>query len=294
MTVLFEEGKAIDCQIVDEKTLSILSVDRLKILKELAREPLYPAQLARLLRMQVQTVYYHMRLLEREGLIELFETQEKGGVIAKKFKAKASSVAAVINPSWKNYSFQKQKIPSFLEGFVSSGFLDAKLVLGSPDAHGKYRSRGSEFCAAELAMYLGSFCQFSYPLYFLDTELKEKKQNLIVLGGPKVNSFTEEINSLLPIRFNENFDVYSSISGKVYPDNVGFISSIQNPFDLEKKILVLAGSNHSATRVAVLAVLKERKAVEAGNLFDSSKFAKVVQGFDEDGDGIVDCVEVLE
>ena len=34
--------------------------------------------------------------------------------------------------------------------------------------------------------------------------------------------------------------------------------------------------------------------MEKGNNFDAGTFAKVVLGFDEDGDGIVDAVEILE
>lgn len=297
MAFLVDGGKAIDSALIDEKTFSALNEDRLRILKELAREPLYPARLARMLRMQVQTVYYHMRLLKQEGLVELEATEEKGGLVAKRFRAKSNAFSVVVNDSaWKAYSPQKSKLPFFLDGFVVSGVLDAKIVLGSPDPHGKYRARGSEFCATELAMFLGGFASFNYPLYLLDTELKEKarQDNLVVLGGPKVNSLTEQLNPFLPVKFDENFDVYSTLSKKRYGEEVGIIQVAGNPFNKAKKVLVLAGSNHSATRVAVLALLKERKVLEQGNFFDGGVFAKVVQGFDEDGDGIVDAVEVLE
>jgi DNA-binding transcriptional ArsR family regulator len=297
--LLLRDGKALSASIVGEKALAVLSEDRLRILRALAEEPKYPTQVARELRMQVQTVYYHMRLLEENELVQFVEHEEKGGATAKKFAAAGDALAVVVNErNWKPYSAGKlAKPPAFLEHFVSGGHLDAKMVLGSPDAHGKYRARGSELCAAELAMFLGNYATFSYPLYYLDTEITEKAKrgNLIVIGGPKVNTLAAELNPHLRVQFDErSFAIRSQVSGKTYEENVGVIEITENPFHRGKKIIILAGMNHLSTRVAVLALLKERKKLEEGNLFDASVKAKVVQGFDEDGDGIVDAVEVLE
>lgn len=296
---LVSEGRALSAAVVGENALGVLSVDRLRILRCLSSESKYPAQVARELKMQVQTVYYHMRLLQEEGLVKFVETEEKGGATAKKFVSAGDALAVVVSSrGWKPFSASaSSKPPSFLKHFFSNGFFDAKFVLGSPDPHGKYRARGSELCAAEAAMYFGQFGAFDYPLYYLDTELKEpvRRQNLVVLGGPKVNSFLGEINSALPIFFEEKtFTIRSKISGKTYEENVGVIEVVDNPFNKSKKILVLAGTNHASTRVAVLALLKEKSKLEKGNHFDSSKHANIVQGFDEDGDGIVDAVEILE
>ena len=178
-----------------------------------------------------------------------------------------------------------------------AGHLNAKIVLGSPDAHGKYRARGSELCVAELAMLLGNYASASYPLYFLDTELreKEKKGNLIVVGGPKVNTLLMEVNSHLPIRFDEHsFAIKSILSGKSYEENVAMLQIVENPFNRARKMLVVAGTTHLTTRVAILALIKEREKISKPNTSDSRVWAKVVQGFDEDGDGIADAVEVLE
>jgi len=183
--------------------------------------------------------------------------------------------------------------------FIDGGRLDAKLVLGSPDAHGKFRGRGSEYCAAELGAWLGGFAAFDYPLFLLDTEVRDadRKRNLFLLGGPRVNTLVDEANASLPVRFEEKtFGVESRLSGRKYGENVGFLEIADSPFAgaRGRKIFVIAGSNHIATRVAVLALVKETRRVEEGNLFDRSAIAKVVQGFDEDGDGIVDAVEFLE
>lgn len=296
---LVSEGRGISAAIVGEGALGVLSKERLKILRCLSSEPKYPAQVARELKMQVQTVYYHMRLLQEEGLAKFVESEERGGATAKKFAAAGDALAVVVNErAWKPFSAASSaKPPSFLKNFFAGGYFDGKFVLGSPDPHGKYRARGSELCAVEAAMLLGKFGSFDYPLYYLDTELRDsaRKQNLVVLGGPKVNSFLGEINSSLPVFFEEKtFTIKSRLSGKSYEENVGVVEVVENPFNKNRKILVLAGTNHLSTRVAVLALLKEQKKLEEGNHFDAGVFASVVQGFDEDGDGIVDAVEVLE
>lgn len=292
------ENRGLDAEIVDEKAFSVLSRDRLRILRALSEEALYPAELAKRLDEQVQTVYYHVRLLQKAGLLNLVEYEEKGGALAKKYKANANAIAFVLKEDWKPFhSGKENKHPSFLSPFISSGFFDGKFVVGSPDPHGKYRTRGSEFCAMELAMFLGNYACFSYPLYFLDTELRDKakRDNLILLGGPKVNTLVSEVNPSLPIAFDEKtFDLKSSISKKTYTENVGVLEIVDNPFNKSKKIMVVAGSTHLGTRIGVLALLKYQKKIKEGNLYDSSKVAKVLQGFDEDGDGIVDAVEVLE
>lgn len=285
-------------KIIGEKEFACLSEDRLRVLKALS-EPKYPAEIARELKMQAQTAYYHIRLLNQAGLVRLVEYEEKKGGIAKKYVATSDAFSIVVNPSWKPFSIEQTKPPSFIREFVKSGYFNAKIIVGSPEPHGKYRSRASEFCAMEFAMFAGSFAGFSYPLFYLDTEAEArqniKKENLVLLGGPKVNMIVDEINNLLPINFEEkSFSVVSRISGKKYEEETGIVEIIDNPFNKTKKIMVLAGSNHVSTRLAVLAVIKQGKEIEKGNVYDRKKIAKVVQGFDDDGDGISEVVEFLE
>jgi hypothetical protein len=248
--------------------------------------------------MPVQTLYYHFKQLSEAGLIDFESYSEQRGAIARKYKCNIEAIGMVIRDHWHPFSSATyKKPPIFLQNFIENSHFEGKIILGSPDPHGKFRARASEFCAAEFAMMLGAFATFDYPLYQLDTELKEKdrKNNLVVIGGPKVNMVISEINSALPIYFDEKtFELHSKLSGKKYTENFGIIELIENPFQKGKKILVLAGSDHEGTRAAVLTLLKERNKVEAGNQYDRKVIAKVVQGFDEDGDGIVDAVEILE
>ena len=295
---LVNEGKAVECSIVKPEAFSALSKERIKILEYLAKNPSYPAEISRELGMQVQTVYYHVRELQRNGLVQLLEMEEHGGAMAKKYGVAANALAVVLREAWMPFAEKSGKeAPRSLAPFVKDGFFNGKFVLGSPDPHGKYRSRASEFCACELSMFLGRFGSFSFPLYYLDTELREahKKNNLVLIGGPKVNSLVSEVNSYLPIKFDEHtFDVYSTVSKKRFAETVGIVELIDNPFAKGKKLLFAGGMNYQSTRAAVLAIVTKWKEVEKGNSFNSGIIARVVEGFDEDGDGVIDNVEFLE
>jgi len=295
---LITEGKSLECREINADSVDVLSKERMEILKMLATEPMYPAQIARAMDMQVQAVYYHIKLLEKAGLVGFVEYEEQRGAIAKKFATSADSFAVVLNPkAWAKYREEKVRVPSLLAPFVKNGNFNGKMVLGSPDPHGKYRARGNELCMVEFSMLLGHYANFSFPLYVLDTELKEsdKKKNLILAGGPKVNTLVLEVNRHLPIRFDEkSFDVKSKLSGKKYGENIGLVELIDNPFNKSKKILFLGGLNQNGTRAAVLGITKKLKEIEEGNAYDSTVIAKVVEGYDDNGDGVVDAVEILE
>lgn len=295
--IVLSDGKFVNASPVSVDSFSVLSKDRLRILIELSKKPRYPAQLARELGLQQQTVYYHVRLLAKAGLIRIEDYEEKGGALAKRYVITTDALTLVLRDDWKPFRDRTGKPPAFLAPFINNGALDARLVIGSPEPHGKYRARASEFCVAELGAWLGSFAAVKHPFYYLDTELNtsRKRESLFVVGGPKVNTFLSEINSSLPIRFKANsFEVYSSLSKKTYAEEVGVIQTIPNPFNKSKPLFVVAGSHQQGTRVAVLALMRESRKLAKNNIFNSGVFAHVVQGFDEDGDGVVDAVEILE
>ncbi len=302
MQLMNDEGKSLGCLAVSAKSTGALSSERVEILKLLSKASAHPAELARKLDLPVQTIYYHIRMLERAGFIRFEDYAEVNGGVAKKYSCASDSFAVVVNErGWKEAAQATARIPRHLEPFVRNGFFDGLLVLGAPDPHGKYRARASDLSILELTMGLGRFAAFDFPLYVLDTQLRpgDKAKNLIVAGGPKVNTLVAELNERLPIRFDaNNFEVYSILSKKKYGENVGVIELIDNPFGLGKagrtKALVISGLNQNGTKAAVMAMVKEADQLAEGNRFKPKVFAKVIEGFDEDGDGIVDAVEVLE
>ena len=70
-------------------------------------------------------------------------------------------------------------------------------------------------------------------------------------------------------------------------------AKIANPWDKTKRVIVLAGNKAVGTKACVLALTnfweKTLKGYEG-----EEPFAKVIQGYDLDGDGKVDSIEVLE
>jgi DNA-binding transcriptional ArsR family regulator len=298
MKLLNENSEAIEAAAVPADSIGVLSSDRMKILMLLADEPMYPAQLARRMDMSVQSVYYHIKLLEDAGLARFTEYEERKGGVAKKYEAVAESLAIVLQSgAWQKHVVQKQSTPEILRPFISKGAFNGRIVMGSPDPHGQHRARGSELCMVEFGALLGRYASFNPPLYTLDTQLRDsgRNKNLILAGGPKVNMIVSEVNKSLSIRFSDSgIDIQSKLSGKRYGENVGIVELIENPFNRNSSLLLLGGLNQHGTRAAVLSLIQKMPEICEGNMYDSNSIAKVVEGFDDNGDGIVDTVEMLE
>jgi len=130
---LVYEEKALDARIIAEKNLKIFSSDRLRILEALAEKPKYPAEVAKELKIHIQTAYYHFNLLEKAGIISRGATEEKRGALAKKFVFDADALAIIVRDRWKPFSGKRKKPPNYFEPFVKDGFLNAKIIVGSPD-----------------------------------------------------------------------------------------------------------------------------------------------------------------
>jgi S-layer protein (TIGR01564 family) len=131
---------------------------------------------------------------------------------------------------------------------------------------------------------------------------KEEKNNLILVGGPGTNLLTQEINDYLPIKFimqsSEQGFLLGGLSSKktlqVYTSDVsGLIAKIVNPWDKTKRIVVLAGNKAVGTKACVLALTNFWKKTLQKYIGEDT-FAVVIHGFDLDGDGKVDSIEVSE
>ncbi len=85
----------------------------------------------------------------------------------------------------------------------------------------------------------------------MDTDVNEKilKKNLILVGGPAVNSLSSRINNRIYPRFIKIDDSWS-IDGKEGIEtgwNTGLISMVDNPNNPNNKFLVIAGTDRGGT-----------------------------------------------
>jgi DNA-binding transcriptional ArsR family regulator len=274
-----------------------------KILHLLAKNPSYPMDLAKQLKVNEQKVYYHIRNLERSRLIEVIKTETVQGAVANFY--------ALVEPSFvvRFQDFEtttkmgviEEQPKKFLDPFIENGKLNSLIIVGSPDPHGPEKARSRDgYYGIDLGLFLGTFLNYIPSLNVkLDTETREEdlKQNLILIGGPVVNTITGKINSKLPIKFDKdnNWNIVSSISKKTYhSDEMGVIVKMKNPFNSKKSILLVAGKRYSGTRAVMIAFLKHFKEIFAGNKYNNKILAKVVEGIDLDSDGQVDEIEILE
>lgn len=279
-----------------------------KILKVLAEKPSYPKEIGHKLKVNEQKIYYHIRNLEKVGLIEKLREERMQGATAKFYVLTDYAFTLLLKPleeSQKVFQLRKEH-KNFLEPFISNGKLNALIIMGSPEPHGVAKARAKDgLFATDLGLFLGAFLNYTPEISTkLDTEVKDEdlKNNLILIGGPGVNFVTAKVNSKLPIMFERikdqgNFysSFHSNVSGKNYSEEgYGIIVKTKNPFDKTKDILVIAGRRFYGTRAAILAFLQKFDEICKGNSYDSKVFARVVEGIDKNSDGVVDSVEFLE
>jgi len=285
---------------------SMLQPMRWRILSELSREQKCARDLANEFAASEQVVCYHLRELERLGLITLERTEKKRGAIAKYYKAEPKAIAIIPNetiikgqPS--NRVSLTDSASRLLNPFISQGRFNGYIVLGSPDTHGIFRSRAR--CgdrATDLALFIGSLLPLTREsVVRLDTEISQRElsSNLITIGGPKVNTLTMSVNETLPITYelSGQSTMISRISGKTYAEeDEGAIQMVVNPNDQNSRVLVIAGNTYLGTRAAVLAFVKYTEDIAKGNSLNNNVIARVVSGHDVNSDGLVDDVEFLE
>lgn len=284
------------------KQFSVLKSElALKILQELAKQPSCAMDIARKLKEHEQKIYYHLRRLEAAGIVKLLRKEERVGATAKIYTVPYPYVAVKLFDGKHLIDVKtKARELAFFKPFIEAGRLNATIVVGSPDPHGKYGAQASDgYGAIDLALYLGSFLKRVSPNYKLDTEVRERDLagNLILIGGPKANIIIDKVNKNLPIYFDtrHDFNVVSSLTKSIYAgDEIGIVVKMKNPFvKRDKYILVLSGKRFKGTRAAILSIVKRLKELQKGNKVNG-EIARVVRGIDKDADGIIDDVEFLE
>ena len=277
-----------------------------KIVNLLAGRPMYPAQIAKELKIYEQSAYYYIRKLLTIKAISQVETSFVRGGTAKLYKTEFAAFGIEMNWGEKKFETVNGKInrnvQTFFEEFIDDGLFNGTIVVGAPDPHGPYRSSARDgHYAAQLAFFLGSFC--GLPQNFvvkLDVDAKSEKisrtVNIISIGGPGTNIITSEFNRYLPIRFDEtNF-----WSGLIAPhgrthtlDNHGLIAKIRNPYSEKVNIVIIAGVRSAGTKSAVIALTNHGNVI-LKKFNQENNWALVVQGFDMDSDGKIDTIDIVD
>jgi DNA-binding transcriptional ArsR family regulator len=296
-----------------QKLMLILNPLSWKILNMLSEKELYPLEIARKLGVHEQKVYYHIRKLCRAGAITVAREEAKKGATAKYYRAVAPAFGIELPQEYRTIKKlsllgMEEQIQAFFREFVrKDGTFDGKIVVGSPTPHGPFKTSARDgHYASHLSFFLGQFVKppedFAIKLDVDVKAEKEEKNNLILVGGPGTNLLAEDVNGCLPIKFkmqasDEGFlfgGLVSKKTGRVYTaDAVGIVAKVVNPWDKNKRVIVLAGNKAVGTKACVLALTDYWQKTLKG-YSGEDPYAKVIQGFDLNGDGKVDSIEVLE
>jgi DNA-binding transcriptional ArsR family regulator len=280
-----------------------------RILSLLAKGPNYPSMMARELKLYHQVVYYHVKRLEEAGLVERVSQKTVRGGKAQLYALASDGYAIEFDVKGEEFGSpppslsRSGKLGRFLKEFISEdGQLDGWMVVGSPEAHGPNRTQGRDgHYAIQLGFALGQFVTLprTFPVK-LDVDLKTEKllaSNLLVVGGPRTNVISAELNPHMPIRFSEEsfFGSIVDATGRKYLSEFdSVLTKIRNPWDTSKACVVAAGLSGAATKAAVIGLTNMAEQVLAGYNEQRGEFAAVLHGLDMDGDGKVDSVEILK
>ncbi len=278
-----------------------------KILRHLAKGPNYPSNIARELKLYHQAVYYHMKRLEEAGLVERTTQKTVRGGKAQLYSLAADGYAVEFDTKGEEFGppstlSRSGRLGRFLKEFISEDSqLDGWIVVGSPEAHGPNRTQGRDaHYAVQLGFALGQYVKLPkvFPVK-LDVDLKAEKlqgSNLLVVGGPRTNVISGELNSYMPIRFTEEgfFGALVDPAGRKYLSEFdSVLAKIRNPWDPSKVCVVAAGLSGAATKAAIIGLTNMADHVLEGYTEQGGDFAVVLHGLDMDGDGKVDSVEIL-
>ncbi|MEM5798729.1 MAG: helix-turn-helix domain-containing protein [Candidatus Aenigmatarchaeota archaeon] len=305
MAKLIDNGIIYDAKLVSADGFSVLN-SRLawNILQEFAKEPGCAMDIARRLNMHEQKIYYHLKRLERGGLIKRIGKEKRQNFTANIYTISnpviAAKIAEIGRPAASSIA-KDTYIEQLVHPFISLGKMNSLLIIGDPYPHGRYGAAAHHGVhVTDFALFLGMMLSEMRKInYKLDTQVKddELRQNIIIIGGPKVNVIADRLNPHLPIYLEPKLDwqIVSRLTGNRYHgDTDAYMLKIKNPFNKDAWLLLLAGRRSIGLRTAVLAFINHTKEILQGNIANPSVIAKIVTGIDRDGDGIIDDVEFLE
>jgi DNA-binding transcriptional ArsR family regulator len=301
-----ENGKkAYKSLLVDPDKLSVLSSPlAVRIVREITRQPGCALDIARCMQEDEQKIYYYLRKLENAGIVRLAKMERRHGMTAKIYETVAPVIATKLHDDGVAYAetktYSMPVIQRFLSPFIEDNSLNAKIIIGDPDEHGRFDKRakeGSYF--SDFAIFLGSFInKHSFPYYKIDTEMGagDLNDNLILLGNARTNMVIDKVKDSMPISFigeSQNHFI-SNKSKKEYKDpRIGMIVKMKNPFNVQKSILIIGGIRTRGTRAAIIALTQNIEKLCADH-DDDQPFVKIIKGLDKEGRGEVDSMEIME
>jgi len=297
---------AYDSLLVSDPTLlsALGSRISLKIIKTLSENPLCALDIARKLKIHEQKIYYHLKNLERAGVVYTISTERRHGMIAKIYSVVSPVIAAKLfdkgSKIKETYSATTSPtLVNFFYPFIDNGKLNAKIIIGDPDPHGKYDFGARESAhLSDFFLFIGKLLgEFNSPNYKLDTETTKEdlQNNLILIGNIRSNTIIEKINSTLPLLFDtEKFFIISPKTKSTYNDDrIGVIVKTKNPLNTKNYILLLGSIRTRGITSSIIFILKHIEDIFK-NLQTTDEIAIVAQGLDKDGDKIIDDVKILE
>lgn len=270
-----------------------------KIIKKLSEKEQYPKELAKMLGVHEQKVYYHVKKLEKADILKKSKTENIGGVLANYYTLSFPAFSLAFKefePYKKEYCEEDNP---FLKPFIENGELNALIITGSPTVHGSHQHRSKDIKPTmELVLFLGAYFTKvqNQKCMKMDTKVTKEdlEKNLIIVGGPVANTIAKKINKYLPIKFVQG-GIYSSCSKKRYShDETGMIVKIQNPFNKSKSILIIAGNTGLGTASCITALFKRFEELTAGNRYQPRIQAKIVEGINIESENEAEDVKILE
>jgi hypothetical protein len=291
--------------ILPPENLSVLnSKMAMKIVADLSVRPGCAMDVSRSIKQHEQKVYYHMKRLEKAGIIKMAGTEKRYGMTANMYSPVSPVISAKLYEAGRPIAAAKQPadqgLVKFFRPFVENGKLNAKIILPDPYPHGKYdRGGNSSVHTFDIAMMLGNCIRHNgQSAYRMDTETSEDdlKENLILFASPTCNTMTEKFNEHMPVFFDPQNDwaVTSKATGKVYSEpRIGVIIKCDNPLSAGKKLLVLGGIRTRGMRAVSVALMKYTdKILEAEDA--NGNIVRIVEGLDRSGNKVIDDVKFLE
>lgn len=308
-TMLVENGenkqRVYDSLMLDSKHLGIFSNDlAVKIINELAKQPLCAMDVAKKLRQNEQKIYYHLRKMRNAGIVKLNGTEQRYGMTAKIFELVSPVIATklydqgyTLEPTVMR-NIQNQSFLKLMHPFLKDGKLDTKIIIGDSYAHGRFDAPGTEGPHVfDFAVLLGNYIENPrFPLYELDTEVSEKdlKDNIILIGNPRTNVIIDKINANGHKYFDHEDKILSVREKKLYENpRMGVIIKDTNPINKNKKMLIIGGVRTRGLQAAIIALTQNIESV-VNDKEKNDNFICIVEGLDKDGDKRIDSMNILE